>query len=262
MFRETHSRSVLKALSWRIFASMITTALVYALTGQLALSAAVGSIEFVTKLLGYWMHERAWDRLPFGKMPASNLSPRPAVLWFTGLSGAGKSTLSDWVTAELRARNVRVEQLDGDAIRNILPNTGFSKADRDAHIRRVGYLASKLEQNGVVVVASFVSPYRESRDFARTLSRRFIEIHVSTPIEECERRDVKGLYGKARRGEIQNFTGIDDPYEPPVNPELTIDTTRMTVEQAGRRVLAALDDFAQDQRVPSAGWRTRASSTV
>jgi adenylylsulfate kinase len=262
MFRETHSRSVLKALSWRIFASVITTALVYALTGQLALSAAVGSIEFVTKLVAYWIHERAWDHVSLGRVPVDVEPPRPAVLWFTGLSGAGKSTLSDWVTARLRARGIRVEQLDGDAIRNILPNTGFSKADRDAHVRRVGYLASKLEQNGVVVVASFVSPYRESREFARTLCRRFIEIHVSTPLDECERRDVKGLYGKARRGEIRNFTGIDDPYEPPVNPELTIDTSGLSIEEAGLLVLTALDEHVARSPVQRAAWEASASSTA
>jgi adenylylsulfate kinase len=162
------------------------------------------------------------------------------VIWFTGLSGSGKSTISTWVAQELRRRGYRVESLDGDSIRDIFPNTGFSKAERDAHIRRVGYLASKLEQNGVFVIASFVSPYRESREFVRSLCGTFIEVHVSTPFEECERRDVKGLYAKARRGEIKNFTGLDDPYEAPVAPELVLDTTRISVEQAGRRVIDLL----------------------
>ncbi len=119
-----------------------------------------------------------------------------------------------------------VEYLDGDAMREIFPTTGFTRAERDAHLRRVGYLASRLEEHGVIVVASFVSPYRESRDFVRGLCRNFVEIYVATPLEECERRDVKGLYARARRGEIRNFTGIDDPYEPPEHPELTLDTRR------------------------------------
>jgi adenylylsulfate kinase len=161
-------------------------------------------------------------------------------LWFTGLSGSGKSTISTWVARELRRRGLRVEELDGDSIRDIFPNTGFSKADRDAHIKRVGYLASKLEQNGVFVVASFVSPYRESRDFVRGLCEDFIEVHVATPLEECEKRDVKGLYAKARRGELRNFTGIDDPYEPPTRPEVVLDTTTMTIEEAGARVMNLL----------------------
>ncbi|HXE57645.1 MAG TPA: 3'(2'),5'-bisphosphate nucleotidase CysQ [Gemmatimonadales bacterium] len=162
-----------------------------------------------------------------------------AVLWFTGLSGSGKSTIATRVVERLRARGVPVEYLDGDAIREVFPGTGFSRAERDAHIRRVGYLASRLEAHGVVVVASLVSPYRESRDFVRRLCRRFVEIFVDTPLEECERRDVKGLYARARRGEIRQFTGIDDPYEPPPAPELRIDTTATGVAEAVERVLAA-----------------------
>jgi adenylylsulfate kinase len=163
------------------------------------------------------------------------------VLWFTGLSGSGKSTIAAHVVEELRRGGVAVEYLDGDALREIFP-TGFTRPERDQHIRRVGYMASRLEHHGVTVVASLVSPYRESRDFARGLCRRFVEIYVATPLEECERRDVKGLYARARRGEITNFTGIDDPYEPPVRPEITIDTRALSVEQAGTRVLEWVRD--------------------
>jgi adenylylsulfate kinase len=165
----------------------------------------------------------------------------PAVLWFTGLSGAGKSTIAKAVDERLRRRGARVEYLDGDALRDVLPATGFSRADRDAHVKRVGFLASRLEHHGVVVICALISPYREAREFARRLSRRFIEIHVSTPLRECERRDVKGLYVRARRGEIVNFTGLDDPYEAPVDPELTLDTTGLTIAEAADLVLAALD---------------------
>jgi len=168
------------------------------------------------------------------------------VLWFTGLSGSGKSTLAEWVAAELRRRGSAVEMLDGDSIRDVFPNTGFSKAERDAHIKRVGYLASRLEFHGVTVVASLVSPYRESRDFVRGLCRNFIEIYVSTPLDECERRDVKGLYARARRGEIRNFTGIDDPYEPPVAPDLVVDTSGVSLEDAGRQVLAVIRERQGD----------------
>ena len=162
------------------------------------------------------------------------------VLWFTGLSGSGKSTLAQRVAEELRGRGVPVELLDGDTIRDVFPNTGFSRIERDAHVKRVGYLASRLEFHGVIVLASLVSPYRESRDFVRHLCRNFIEVHVSTPLEECERRDVKGLYAKARRGEVRHFTGIDDPYEPPEAPELVIDTSRVSVEAAGQQILSVL----------------------
>ncbi|MGH7527547.1 MAG: adenylyl-sulfate kinase [Gemmatimonadales bacterium] len=161
----------------------------------------------------------------------------PAVLWFTGLSGSGKSTVAAWVYQELKRRGAKVEYLDGDALRSIFPTTGFSREERDLHIRRTGYLASRLEEHGVTVVASFVSPYREARDFVRGLCRNFVEIYVATPLEECERRDVKGLYARARRGEIRHFTGIDDPYEPPEHPEISFDTRTLSVEEAGARIL-------------------------
>ncbi len=237
MAHETHLRSVLKALSWRIMGTVATTLLVFLFTRRLTVSLAVGALEFSSKILLFWFHERVWNALSIGRkaQPA-------AVLWLTGLSGAGKSTVSAQVAAELRSRGVPVEQLDGDSIRDLFPNTGFGKAERDAHIKRVGYLASKLEQHGVFVVVSLVSPYRESRDFVRGLCDQFVEVYLATPLEECERRDVKGLYARARRGEIRNFTGIDDPYEPPESPELTIDTTAITVDEVGGRILAHLRD--------------------
>jgi adenylylsulfate kinase len=159
-----------------------------------------------------------------------------AVLWFTGLSGAGKSTIASAVFAELSRRKAATEYLDGDIVRQWSP-AGFNRADRDAHVRRVGFLASRLEYHGVTVICALISPYAEARAHVRGLCRRFIEIHVSTPLAECERRDVKGLYARARRGEITHFTGIDDPYEPPVEPELTIDTTTLSVQEAVDRVL-------------------------
>jgi adenylylsulfate kinase len=161
---------------------------------------------------------------------------RAAVLWFTGLSGAGKSTIAASVARELHARGVRTEYLDGDILRQMSP-TGFSRADRDAHVKRIGFLASRLEHHGVTVLCALISPYAEARNHVRRLCRRFIEIHVATPLPECERRDVKGLYARARQGDIAQFTGIDDPYEPPEAPELVIDTTQVTVDQAVARVL-------------------------
>jgi adenylylsulfate kinase len=236
MFRETHARSVAKAVSWRFLGTVATTALVFIFTRRLVLSLAVGGFEFVSKIGLFWLHERVWDRLHYGKKEV-----KPAVVWFTGLSGSGKSTVAQYVTDDLRRRGFKVEYLDGDGVRQIFPNTGFTRPDRDEHIRRVGFLASKLEGHGVFVVASFVSPYQESRRFVRGLCRSFIEVYVNTPLEVCERRDAKGLYARARRGEIRNFTGIDDPYEPPAQPELTIDTAALPVEEAGGRVLACLE---------------------
>jgi len=163
--------------------------------------------------------------------------PAGPVLWFTGLSGSGKSTIATRVHEELVRGGAEVEYIDGDALREVFPNTGFTRAEREEHLRRTGYMASRLAAHGVTVVASFVSPYRESRDFIRKLCRDFVEIYVATPLDECERRDVKGLYARARRGEISNFTGIDDPYEPPEQPELTLDTRALSVEQCVAKVL-------------------------
>jgi adenylylsulfate kinase len=160
------------------------------------------------------------------------------VLWFTGLSGSGKSTIAGRVAEALRQRGRPVEYLDGDLIREIFPGTGFTRPERDAHIRRVGWMASRLEAHGVVVIASLVSPYVESRNFVRGLCERFIEIWVSTPFEECARRDVKGLYARAKAGEIQNFTGLDDPFEAPANAELVMDTTNVSLDEAVKRVLS------------------------
>ena len=236
MFRETHSRSIAKAISWRVLGSVATMLLVFVFTRRLQLSLAVGAVEFLAKIGLFWVHERAWDRLGFGKREVS-----PAVVWLTGLSGAGKSTLASWLIDALRARGFRVEGLDGDAVRAIFPQTGFTRVEREEHLRRVGYLAGKLEQNGVFVVASFVSPYEASRQFVRGLCRNFVEVYVSTPLAECERRDTKGLYARARRGELQHFTGIDDPFEAPSHPELTVDTSALSVAEAGGRILEYLE---------------------
>ena len=163
------------------------------------------------------------------------------VLWFTGLSGSGKSTLADIVYEYLKKKEMKIEKLDGDVVRSILPKTGFSKEERNEHIKRIGFISSMLERNGISVLASFISPYHESRNFVRRLCNNFIEVYVSTPVEECEKRDVKGLYAKARGGEIKNFTGIDDPFEVPVNPEIKIDTSNQSVEKSAGIIIEYLE---------------------
>ncbi len=163
------------------------------------------------------------------------------VIWFTGLSGSGKSTLANKTFHYLKGKGVPVEQLDGDIIRSIFPNTGFTKDDRNEHIKRIGYLASLLEKNNIIVIASFISPYKEARNFVRKLCNHFIEVYVKASLETCEKRDTKGLYKKARAGEIKNFTGIDDPYEVPSNPELIVQTDNDTVEESFKKVKKMLD---------------------
>jgi len=170
----------------------------------------------------------------------NEINLKSTVLWFTGLSGSGKSTISEKVYEVLKDRGYEIEHLDGDAVRKVFPTTGFSKEERDNHVKRVGFVASLLQKHGVFVVASFISPYQEARNFVRNMCNDFTEIHISTPLEVCEARDVKGLYAKARNGEIDNFTGISDPYEEPDNPELEIDTTDITPEEGVEMVIEYL----------------------
>lgn len=231
MYIETRKRAIVKTISWRILATLTTAAIVYVLVGRLDIAAAAGGIEMVLKMIFYYFHERAWNKLHIGKHQVT-----PFVLWFTGLSGSGKSTLANQVYQRLKKKGYKVERLDGDTVRSIFPSTGFTKDARNTHIRRIGYLASILEKNGVIVIASFVSPYKESREFVRELCNNFVEVHVDASVEECEKRDVKGLYKKARAGEIKNFTGIDDPYENPENPGIYLNTDEETEERSLKKV--------------------------
>ena len=164
----------------------------------------------------------------------------PCVIWFTGLSGAGKSTIAEALYEELLGRGVAAEYLDGDVIRTLFPGMGFSRADRDLHVKRVGFLASRLEHHGIITICALISPYREARDEVRQRCRRLFEIYVSTPLAECERRDPKGLYARVRRHEIAHFTGVDDPYEPPEAPDLAIDTTTVPVAESVARLLTLI----------------------
>jgi adenylyl-sulfate kinase len=165
-------------------------------------------------------------------------------LWFTGLSGAGKSTISEIVEPALRERGLRVEVVDGDVVRTHLSkDLGFSKEDRDENIRRIGHVCHYLTATGRVPIAAFISPYRQIRDELRTRIGRFVEVYVEAPLETLVERDVKGLYKKALAGEIKNFTGVSDPYEPPLSPEVVVRTDRETPEESAARVLAALEDL-------------------
>jgi adenylylsulfate kinase len=162
-------------------------------------------------------------------------------VWFTGLSGAGKSTLAEMLFHELRRREMKVELLDGDVVRtNLSKGLGFSKEDRDTNILRIGFVANLLTRNGVATITSAISPYRHVRNACRQMIKDFVEVHVDATVEECARRDVKGLYEKAMRGEIKGFTGVDDPYEAPASPEVYIDTMSQTPEESLQLILDAL----------------------
>ena len=166
------------------------------------------------------------------------------VVWFTGLSGAGKTTIAHRLEQVLRDRGLRVEVLDGDVVRTHLSKgLGFSKEDRDTNIRRIGFVAHLLQRNGVAAICSAISPYREIRDENRALTGDFVEVYAKCPIEVLQQRDVKGLYKKALAGEIPNFTGVDDPYEEPLHPEVVLETDKETEEESLGKLTAKLEEL-------------------
>lgn len=170
------------------------------------------------------------------------MEQRGVTVWFTGLSGAGKTTIRMAVEQELRDRGLKVEVLDGDIVRQYLTKgLGFSKEDRDENIRRIGFVAHLLSRNGVVVLVSAISPYRATRDEVRQRTGDFVEVYVNAPLAICEQRDVKGLYKRARAGEIKQFTGIDDPYEAPLNADVECKTDEESLAESAVKVLTHLE---------------------
>jgi adenylyl-sulfate kinase len=179
---------------------------------------------------------------------SKHFGPEPArggfTVWFTGLSGSGKSTLAEMLVEVLEDRGHRYELLDGDVVRTHLSKgLGFSKEDRDTNILRIGWVAERLTYHGAAVLCSAISPYREARDQVRATIPAFVEVYVQCSVEECARRDRKGLYEKAFRGEITGFTGVDDPYEPPESPEVVVDTERLTPEECLEILVRRLEEL-------------------
>jgi adenylylsulfate kinase len=167
---------------------------------------------------------------------------RGFTLWFTGLPCSGKSTLAEIVAKELESRGRGVEILDGDVVRtHLTKGLGFSKEDRDENIRRIGYVCALLSKHGAIAISAAISPYRTIRDEVRSKTQNFIEVFVNTPLELCVKRDVKGMYKKAFAGEIKNFTGVTDPYEPPLNPEIVIETQKEEPETSAASILESLE---------------------
>lgn len=165
-------------------------------------------------------------------------------LWFTGLSGSGKSTIAERVAFKLERMGKAIEVLDGDVVRtNLSKGLSFSREDRDENIRRVGFVCQLLTRHGVIAIASVISPYREARDFNRQRIKDFVEVYTRCPVEVCAERDLKGLYQKAKAGEIKGFTGVDDPYEPPLNAEVVCHTDKESIEESVEKVLQKIKEL-------------------
>jgi adenylylsulfate kinase len=170
-----------------------------------------------------------------------SMADKGFTIWFTGLSGSGKSTLSEAVIKRFQQHGRNVEVLDGDVVRTHLSKgLGFSREDRDTNIKRIAFVCSLLSRNGVICISAAISPYREAREWARQEIGNFVEVYVKCPIEVCRQRDVKGLYKLVDEGKIRNFTGVDDPYEEPLNPELIVETDKETLEESVEHIFHKL----------------------
>ena len=227
MYKETNKRSIAKGISWRIIATTTTIIIVYFFFGRLDLAIATGMIETVLKVGLYWFHERLWFKVRWGKKKIE-----PFNLWFTGLPLSGKTTIANSVYAELKKFDIPLERIDSKDVRELIPDIGFSREDRNRHMHRIGNLIKTLQKNSISTVASFVSPYHESRKAIREMVQQNIIVYIKTDIETCKKRDYKGKYKKALRGEYKNFSGVNDVYEEPQHAEIVIDTDNTTVEEA------------------------------
>lgn len=227
MYRETNKRSIVKGISWRAVATTTTIAIVYFFFDRLDLAIVAGMIETVLKVGLYWGHEKIWQRILWGKKKIE-----PFNLWFTGLPLSGKTTIADLVYEKLEKFHIPLERIDSKDIRKLIPDIGYSRKERNRHMRRIGNLIHTLQKNSISTVASFVSPYKESRKAIRSMVKHNVVVYVKTDIETCQARDYKGIYAKALNGELQNFSGINDVYEEPQHAEIVIDTNTMSAEEA------------------------------
>lgn len=232
MYTETNKRSIVKGISWRVVATTTTILIVYFFFDRLDLAIAAGMIETVLKVGLYWLHERAWFKIRWGKKKIE-----PFNLWFTGLPLSGKTTIADKVYAELEKLHIPIERLDSKDIRDLIPNIGFNREDRNQHMHRIGFLIQKLQKNSISTVASFVSPYRESRKAIREMVKNNIVVYLKADVETCKQRDYKGAYAKAESGEYQNFSGVNDVYEEPQHAEIVIDTEKMSADEAAQQIV-------------------------
>lgn len=261
----SRQRHLAKTITWRIIGTMDTVLVAWLISGNPMTGFKIGATEVITKMVLYYFHERIWYKVNFGlerrkEKPAKNiisqefkidrenrkalLGQRPLLIWFTGLSGSGKSTMANLLEAELHARGFKTYILDGDNVRRgLCKDLTFTEEDRIENIRRIGEVSRLFMDAGLIVLSSFVSPFQKDRERVRQLvgSDRFVEVFVDCPLEICEKRDVKGLYKMARRGEVNNFTGIDSPYENPTNPDIVLKTAEVDPQDLLNRLLTIVE---------------------
>jgi len=270
----SRKRHFAKTLTWRFIGTIDTMLLAWLISGDPMTGFKIGAAEVVTKMILYYFHERAWYKINFGldrrnerikrmkraekvskniavqefKVDYSKrqnlLGQNSIIVWFTGLSGSGKSTMANLLENELHERGFKTYALDGDNVRHGLCNDlSFTEEDRIENIRRVGEVAKLFLDAGTIVMCSFVSPFEQDRNTVKELvgKDRFVEVFVDCPLEVCERRDVKGLYQKARKREIKNFTGIDSPFEKPREPDVVLKTAEEKANDSLNKLLEAIE---------------------
>ncbi len=228
-FHTINRKHLVKSIIYRIYSSLITFSVAFYLTGNLVASVSIGLLDSVLKIFSYYIFDEVW-------MKIVGFKPRPAVIWFTGLSGSGKTTIANNLMEKFKSKSAVPVLLDGDEIRHAIRQSGFDHDSRRKHNLNVGYISSLFEKQGNIVIVALISPYEDIRNEIRAMCTNFIEVYVTTSLEVCIERDVKGLYKKAIAGEIKNFTGISDPYFPPTKPEVKIDTSEMTVEACVNKI--------------------------
>ena len=235
MYKDNTSRTLFKTMTWRATATFTTVSLVYLFTGRIDTAIEIGFIEVFAKMLFYYLHERGWDKVQWGRKEIPSF-----VVWISGIPRSGKTTLGNMIYEELKKEKLKTQRLDSHDVRPLFPETGFSKEEVNNHIKRVGHLASMLEKNGVITVASFVSPYKESRSFIRENCNNIVDVYLNTTVEKAKEYDNNNFYQKAEAGEYKNVPGFDVEYEKSENSDIEIDMTTHNLEEARDKVIALL----------------------
>jgi len=226
MYKDSKLRTIFKSITWRFTATATTMTLVWIFTGQIHTAVEVGALELTAKLLFYYLHERGWEKIRYGRVEIPSF-----VLWITGIPASGKTTLGNMIAAELEKESLKIQRLDSRDVRPLFPETGFTRPEVNNHIKRVGHLASMLEKNSVITIASFVSPYKESRKFVRAVCNNYIEVYLDTDVQSVLKYDSDHFYEKAQAGHYKNIPGVDIEFECDGTSELKFNMRERSLEE-------------------------------